>query len=238
MWVPGFCLNCATCWLPQILRSMYTVAVKIEGMDRRRRNTRLVHAILGFFLLMKSFDLYQYLQGRSLMPAVPFILAGAVSLAYALFRNRIDPWAKHNAGLRLLQTVTFFSFGFLMLRLGRSIDYISLFVWGFLTLLLFFSEKRVFKETLLTFVEDGVCIPGTYRDYVVAWSSLERVVVRNDFITLFHRGKKYLQYQVLQDLSELEMVKMNAFCKEQIEAAEQSPAQNVATTKTSKQDAD
>ena len=50
------------------------------------------------------------------------------------------------------------------------------------------------------------------------WSSLESVVVRNDYITLFHRGKKYLQYGVLQDLSELELVKMNSFCKEQIEA--------------------
>lgn len=196
---------------------MYTVAVKIEGIDRRRRNTSLVHAILGFFLLMKSVDLYHYLLNNSLVPALPFILVGVVSLVYSFFRNRIDVTAKHNAGLRLLQTAAFFSFGFVMLRIGKSIDYISLFVWGVLTLILFVSEKRIFKDSLLTFSEKGISIPGTYRDYVVAWASLESVVVRHDFITLFHRGKKYLQYQVLQDLSELELVKMNAFCKEQIE---------------------
>ena len=196
---------------------MYTVAVKIEGMDRRRRSTGLVHAILGFFLLIKSFDLFQYLESRSLSPTLPFLLIGAVSIFYAFFRNRIDPTAKHNAGLRLLQTVTFFSFGFLMYRIGKSIDYLSLFVWGFLTLILFFSEKRVFKDTVITFSENGILIPGSYRDYLVEWASLESVVVRHDFITLFHRGKKYLQYQVLQDLSELELVKMNAFCREQIE---------------------
>jgi len=196
---------------------MYTIAVKIEGMDRRRRSTSLVHAILGFFLLMKSVDLYHYIQSRSIVPAIPFIAVGVVSLVYAFFRTRIDITAKHNAGLRLFQTVAFFSFGFVMLRLGKSIDYISLFVWGFLTLILFFSEKRIFNETVLTFSENGVLIPGTYRDHLVAWSSLESVVARHDFITLFHRGKKYLQYQVLQDLSELELVKVNAFCKEQIE---------------------
>jgi hypothetical protein len=196
---------------------MYTVAVKIEGMDRRRRNTSLVHAILGFFLLMKSVDLYHYIQGRSIVPAIPFIAIGVLSLVYAFFRTRIDITAKHNAGLRLFQTVAFFSFGFVMLRIGKSIDYISLFVWGFLTLVLFFSEKRLFNDTVLTFSEKGVLIPGTYRDYLVDWSSLESVVARHDFITLFHRGKKYLQYQVLQDLSELELVKVNAFCKEQIE---------------------
>jgi hypothetical protein len=196
---------------------MYTVAVKIEGMDRRRRSTSVVHAILGFFLLIKSFDLYNYLDGRSLLPILPFLLVGVVSLFYAFFRNRVDLTAKQNPALRLLQTITFFSFGFLMMRLGKSIDYIGLFMWGVLTFLLFFSERRVFKETWLNFSEKGVLIPGTYRDYLVEWTNLETVVVRHDFITLFHRGKKYLQYQILQDLSELEVVKMDAFCKEQIE---------------------
>ena len=198
---------------------MYTIAVKIEGMDRRRRSTSLVHAIVGFFLLIKSFDLYNYLEGRSLVPLLPFLLIGALSLFYAFFRNRFDITAKHNAGLRLLQAVTFFSFGFLMMRLGQSMDYISLFIWGFLTFVLFFSEKRVFKETLIQLTEKGVVIPGSYREYLVEWQTLEDVVVRHDFVTLFHRGKKYLQYQVLQDLSELELVKMNAFCKEQIDQA-------------------
>lgn len=208
-------------------------------MDRRRRSTSLVHAILGFFLLMKSLDLYRYLLNRSIVPALPFILVGLLSLGYAFFRNRIDLTAKHNSGLRLLQTVTFFSFGFVMLRIGKSIDYISLFVWGFLTLILFFSEKRVFKDSLITFTEKGVTIPGTYRDYLIDWPTLESVVVRHDFITLFHRGKKYLQYQVLQDLSELELVKLNAFCKEKIEAASLPSKGEVANTQTSlKQDTD
>lgn len=208
---------------------MYTIAVKIEGMDKRRRSTSLVHAIIGFFLLIKSFDLYNYLEGRSIVPLLPFLLIGMVSLFYAFFRNRVDITARHNAGLRLLQTVTFFSFGFLMMRIGRSMDYIGLFIWGALTLILFFSEKRVFKETMLQLTEKGIVIPGTYREYLVDWQTLENVVVRNDFVTLFHRGKKYLQYQVLQDLSELELVKMNAFCREMIErsgTAENAQTQN------------
>jgi hypothetical protein len=95
-------------------------------------------------------------------------------------------------------------------------------------MILAFSEKRVFKETYLSFSEKGIQIPGSYRDYLVEWTTLENVVVRHDFITLFHRGKKYLQYQVQQDLSELELVKMNAFCREQIEISEtgeQQPGQ-------------
>ena len=211
---------------------MYIIAVKIEGMDRRRRSTSLVHAIVGFFLLIKSFDLYNYLDGRSLVPLLPFLLVGMASLLYAFFRKSVDITAKHNSGLRLLQTATFFSFGFLMMRIGQSMDYIGLFIWGLLTLILFFSEKRVFKDSLLQLTERGIIIPGTYREHLVDWQTLEDVVVRHDFVTLFHRGKKFLQYQVLQDLSELELVKMNAFCKEMIEQS--ATAENPKTENAKK----
>jgi hypothetical protein len=46
-------------------------------------------------------------------------------------------------------------------------------------------------------------------------------VVREDFITVFNNNKKYLQYQVMQDLSTLEVAKMNAYCKEKVEGIRQ-----------------
>ena len=198
---------------------MYTVAVKIEGMERRRRTTGLIHIVIGCFLFIKSFDLYKLTGERLTVALALFITIAIVSLIYGFFRSRLDPHAKHNAGFRLLQNIAFLSFGAMMYRFGKTIDYASLFLWGFLTLLLFFSEKKVFHPTLLTFSNEGIAVPGTYKEHLVEWHVLENVTVRNDFITLFHRGKKYLQYQVMQDLSELEVVKMNAFCKEQIESS-------------------
>lgn len=197
---------------------MYTVAVKIEGLEKRRRSTGLIHVIIGFYLLIRSLDLYKYLEEKTVTPVLLFAIVGVASLLYGFFRKRFDLTAKHNAGLRLLQTVAFLSFGVVMYKLGKTIDYVSLFIWAFLTFVLFFSEKRVFQESVLTFTDQGVKIPGSYKEHLVEWSLLESVTVRHDFITLFHRGKKYLQYQVMQDLSELEVVKMNAFCKDQIEA--------------------
>jgi hypothetical protein len=198
---------------------MFTVAVKIEGLERRRRSVGLIHVIIGFFLMIKSLDLYRYLGESSVTPIAPFAAVAIVSLVYGMFRKRLDITAKHNAGIRLLQTIAFFSFGVLMYRLGKTVDCVGLFIWAFLTLILFFSEKKVFQDTLITFAEEGIKIPGSYKEHLVEWEVLESVTVRHDFITLFHRGKKYLQYQVMQDLSELEVVKMNAFCKEQIEAS-------------------
>lgn len=198
---------------------MYTIAVKIEGIEKRRRSTALVHIIIGFYLLIKCFDLYKYIGEHSVTPTLPFAFVALVSLVYGFFRKRLDAPAHHNAALRFLQTVTFVTFGVLMFRIGRFIDYFGLFLWAFLTVILFFTERNVFSETSIHITGEGITVPGTYRSHLVKWSLLENVTVRHDFITFFHRGKKYLQYQVMQDLSELEVVKMNAFCREKIEEA-------------------
>jgi hypothetical protein len=199
---------------------MYTIGVKIEGVEKSRRSMALVHIIVGFFLLIKCFELYNYLNEQSFTPILPFAFVATVSLVYGFFRNRFDPLAKQNSALRFLQTVTFLIFGVLMYRVGKNIDYIGLFLWAFLTLILFLTEKKAFQETNILLTEEGIKIPGSYRDHLVQWTLLESVTVRHDFITLFHKGKKYLQYQVMQDLSELEVVKMNAFCKEKIEMSD------------------
>ena len=199
---------------------MYTVAVKIEGMERRRRTTGLLHIIIGFYFILKTLDLLNYTEARSIVPILPFLLIGIVSVAYGFFRRRFDPIATYNARLRFLQGIGFFSFGILLYRIGaRQLDYCLMFVWMAICLLLYFSEKKIFAVSLIQFTADGIIIPGSYKQHLVPWHTLESVTVRHDFITLFHQGKRFLQYQVLQDLAELELVKLNSFCKEQIERA-------------------
>jgi hypothetical protein len=84
-----------------------------------------------------------------------------------------------------------------------------------------FSERKIFNETTIYFIEEGIKIPGYYTDHLVRWEEISEVVVREDFLTLFHINKKYLQFQVMQDLSTLEVAKMNAFCKDKVEGESQ-----------------
>jgi hypothetical protein len=89
--------------------------------------------------------------------------------------------------------------------------------------MLMFSEKRIFQETTIFLDGSGIKIPGYYVDHIVKWENISEVVIREDFVTIFHIKEKYLQFQVLQDLSTLEVAKMNAFCKEKLEAEKQTP---------------
>jgi hypothetical protein len=199
---------------------MYSVTVKIEEIERRRRNAGLMHVLVGFFLILNSKKYYELENYEKFFHLFPFLAVAALSLFYGFFRRKIDLLAKYNFWLRLLQTVTFFVLGAAISKAGRAIDYVGPFAFAFLCLVLMFSERRAFQQTTIFFDEDGIKIPGYYKDHLVKWQDLNEVVVREDFLTLFHVNNKYLQYQVVQDLSTLEVTKLNAFCREQIEKVE------------------
>jgi len=195
---------------------MYNITVRIEGIESRRRSAGLLHVVIGFFMIINASNYYRFTGYKNFFPVIPVLLIASFSLFYGLFRRKLDWNAQYNYWIRLIQVVTFTALGILLTRVGRSIDYVGVFVFTALTIILLFSERRIFQETIITLDDNGVRIPGYYRDHFVQWHELTDVVVREDFITLFHVKQKYLQYQVKQDLSTLELAKMNAFCREKI----------------------
>jgi hypothetical protein len=200
---------------------MYSVTVKIEGIESRRRSAGILHVVIGFFMIFNASNYYRITNYKNLLPVAFVLLVASVSLFYGFFRRRMDLGAHYNYWLRLVQVMAFTILGILMIGTGRPTDYIGVFVFALLCIVLMFSERRIFQETTIYFSEEGIKIPGYYRDHLVKWDELSEVVVREDFLTIFNSNKKYLQYQVMQDLSTLEVAKMNAFCREKVEGDRQ-----------------
>lgn len=198
---------------------MYSVLIRVEGWEAKRRSVRLLHILAGFFLLVKGIDYYRFTRYEAMWPVVPVLLVAAFALFYGFFRKKLDAPGIYNGRFRLAEAGAFLLLGILLLKTGKAIEYLGVFAFAALTLLLYFTERKLFAEPLLQFNETGISVPGNYGDQLVRWEELTEVVVREDFITLFHIEKKYLQFQVAQDLSTLETAKMNAFSRERIEAA-------------------
>lgn len=195
---------------------MYTIAVKIDGIENRRRSAGLLHVLIGFFMIFHASNYYHITDYKNFWPVAFTLLVASFSLFYGFFRRKIDLSAKYNFWLRLIQFACFLFLGILMINAGTN-NYLAVFIFVFLCLVLLFSEKKIFKEFDLLLDESGITVPGYYKDTLVRWEELSEVVVREDFVTLFHVKEKYIQFQVVQDLSTLEVAKMNAFCKEKIQ---------------------
>ena len=196
---------------------MYSVAVKIEDFEKRRRSSALLHLAIGLFLLIKSADYSKYVQYKNFFPVAPLLIIASLSLFYGLFRRKLDVSGSANGWLRGFQLAAYVLLGILLVGKGSNFEVILAFVFAFFCLALLLTERKIFGETIIILNEEGIRIPGYYKEHLVAWKEVENVVVREDFITIFHIRKKFLQFQVMQDLSTLEIAKMDAFCKEQVE---------------------
>lgn len=209
---------------------MFSITVKIEGIESRRRSAGVLHIVIGFFMIFNAANYYRFTNYKNIGPVAFILLVASLSLFYGFFRRKMDLSAHYNYWLRLVQVISFTVLGFLVLETGRVVDYVGVFAFALLSIMLMFSEKRIFQETIIYFASEGIKIPGYYREHLVKWDELSEVVVREDFLTIFHINKKYLQYQVKQDLSTLEVAKLNAFCKEKI-GLRQVQADNVVDNK-------
>ncbi|MDB5195867.1 MAG: hypothetical protein JWP88_237, partial [Flaviaesturariibacter sp.] len=68
-------------------------------------------------------------------------------------------------------------------------------------------------------VDEGVKIPGLIRSHLLPWASIENIVLKRDFVTIFQHDKKFIQLEVAQDVSTIEIEKLTTFSKQQIEAS-------------------
>lgn len=200
---------------------MYSITVKIEGVESRRRSAGILHVVIGFFMIFNVSNYFRFTNYKNPLPLAFILLVASISLFYGFFRRKMDLSAHYNYWLRLVQVVAFTILGFLMLRPGRPADYVGVFAFAFLCIVLMFSERRIFQPTTVYIVEEGIKVPGYYRDHLMRWHEISEVVVREDFLTIFNANQKYLQFQVVQDLSILEVTKMNAFCREKVEGQSQ-----------------
>jgi hypothetical protein len=175
---------------------MYSIPVRIEALEKRRRMTGVLHAIAGFYLLAVSVGLMMQPKGMGIAALIPFSLVALGAIIYGIFRRRLDPGAKYNSAMRGLEIV-----GMGLLAIGQTgMAAYGLFAWAVLSVMLLFSEKVLFQPAVLELTEAGIGVPGSPKPPVLPWAELENIIVRADFITLFRNDHKFVQLEVTSAL--------------------------------------
>ena len=196
---------------------MYKIQVKIEGIERRKRSTGLLHIVAGFFLIANGGTYFRQMNFENLELVLPFYLVAAASLLYGFFRQRIDPSAQFNHWVRLLQFLTFSALAIVFLGFSKAPQIIGLFLWAVITLFLMFTERKVFHDAYLQVKPDGIHVPGYLKNNVVPWAIIESFVVRADYVTILRRDQKYVQLEMLHDLGKQDVEHINQFSKQHID---------------------
>jgi hypothetical protein len=195
---------------------MHKLAVKLDGIERRKRTTGLLHIAAGFFLLLQSIDYIGVKQYQNLSSAWPFFAAAILSLLYGVLKKKWDPQSKYNAWIRLLQVCVFTILAIDLIPYSKTVSVLLLFVWAIGCLLLMFTERKVFHDAEMLINRDGIFIPGYFTNRRLFWSNISEIVIRPDYVTIFQSNESFLQYEVLKKLETTALEELALYCKEQL----------------------
>jgi hypothetical protein len=196
---------------------MHRIAIKIDGIERRKKSTGLFHVVAGLFLLANTAEYYKESGFKNFFSVLPMLLVGLVSLIYGLFRKKLDPAASFNHWIRVSQFLMFSILGVLMLQSKIEFRNISLLLWAAICIMLLFTERKIFHDAFLLFSKNNITIPGYFSNKVIPWSVIENIVVRQDFVTIYYPGNRYMQYEMLTEVTDTDIKTINLFCQQQIE---------------------
>jgi hypothetical protein len=195
---------------------MLNIPVKIEGIERRKRSTGLLHVVAGFFLIANAGTYNELTNYKDLLTITPIYLVALISLLYGFLRKRIDPNARYNQWIRLAQFLVFAVLGVVMINMGKTVTVLSLFLWVSVTILLLFTERKIFHDAALTLKEDGIHIPGYFKHHLLPWYLIEELILRQDYVTILRKDKKYVQLELLSAIDPLEIEQINQYSKAQV----------------------
>jgi hypothetical protein len=204
---------------------MYRIPIKIEGIERRKKSAGFLHIFAGLFLISGTSRYFKLSEYQNFLSFLPLYLVAFVSLAYGFLRSKLDPKVKYNHWMRVLQFLSFVVLGILMLQAKAESRSMMHLILASICILLLFTEKRVLHHTSLALEEKAVTVPGYFVNKMLPWETIENLIIRRDYITIYLSQNRYIQAEVLVELSEREIEDMNIFCQQQLNKKQTEPVQ-------------
>lgn len=195
---------------------MHRIAIKIEGIERRKKSTGLFHIIAGLFLLITAGSYLKQLQYRNFLPLLPVFLVGLASVFYGLLRNKMDPKAAFNHWVRVAQFLMFAILGVMLLQTKMEFRNVTVLLWAAICIMLLFTERKIFHDAFLFVNENSITIPGYFSNKVIPWTVIDNIVVRADFVTIYYANNRFMQYEMLSEINDTEIKNINLFCRQQL----------------------
>ena len=186
-----------------------------EDKAKKQLQSRSIHVMAAILMLVYGL---QYL----LMPEISWLQILAVVppsfllILLVLFKRSIFSDINNNRIFRILEM------GFLLMgsmhflqkdQLAAALIYF--FVCAFLFVVMW-MENRIFQPQYIDFEEDQIRIELPLTTKRLSWREVQKVTMKNHYLTLHADENHYRQYKVIDALTPQEWEEFQLFCQEKI----------------------
>ncbi|RXK58165.1 hypothetical protein ESA94_19335 [Lacibacter luteus] len=195
------------------MTTTYHIPIFFEPFEKQKKAARLLHLLAGFLMIANAWGDFKNPTPHLLFIVVQ-IAAALVLISYAFTGKK---WSANqnatNGLIRILAAAVLFYAASYFYSINDSLRSLLQVFGACGLLLLFFTERKIFKQCVVTIDEKGVHTPANLKDRLIEWKDIDNMVIKNDFVSINTVQNHFIQYETGSVLSELQMDEMNAYCR-------------------------
>lgn len=85
-------------------------------------------------------------------------------------------------------------------------------LWSILFIFLAKAEASAFKPQQITITTNEIKYSHILYPIVIQWNTIEKIIIRPDYISIFKKNGRYLQFEITDDLSDAQLIEINELC--------------------------
>ena len=196
----------------------FYVEIEKEDIAKRYMQSRAMHVMAAIFMFVYGI---QYLMQPKVdwWQLIAIVPPSLLLIVLVLFKRRLFNEASNNRIFRILEM------GFLLmgcmhfLQKDQWVASLVYFLVSAILLLVLWMENRIFQAQYIDLKEDSISLELPLRTITLAWNQIEKVTLKNHYLTFHLKNGKYREYKVKDNFTEEERIGFDMMCAEKCRMA-------------------
>jgi len=202
--------------------SFFTINIINPVIERRKSQILILHALSSLVIILLTPS------AIAIMPSYNiYVITVFCTIAIAFFitplilhkKNKLQQW---NAIMRYSQSFMIGAIGVILLVCAKWFSGSSGVLWSIVFAFFAKTEQVIFNPQQMFINSIGIRYLTVFKSIIIAWNAIDRVVVRADYFSIFKKHGRYLQFEIVDHLSEDERNAISEQCKKLIEHGQAS----------------
>lgn len=190
-----------------------SLPVVAPSFERLKRSGAWLHITAGLLILTHAISHFRGEETHNLYFWCQLIISLDIFLLVLAGKDVLRQMPRVNLFFRLVEIIFFLGIGTLMLmqgHIGIAIIHHSL---SICYAYLFYCEKRLRSDELLSFHHTGITIPGLPESRFLLWSNINDVTTTYDSIRISTSEKEDLSFDLRSNLEFGQLEHIHQFCR-------------------------